>query len=229
MTPLQAEILLWYYCRSNDYRAGDFSAPAVREAIDHFSGDAGMLQLAIYDYPDMPDKAPPRYKLTNKARVYVDHMLSANYPAPINMILFCPQCGFQHIDIAEDEDVLESEGLSPGVWKNPPHRSHLCAECGFIWRPADVPTNGVSKITTAGKADSWPQPYGRDGRKRWITQGDATPRPDHYRRLHLHPVPEPVHASDCALHNAPAEAPGPCDCGAEAALAEAISQPRAML
>jgi len=27
------------------------------------------------------------------------------------------------------------------------------------------------------------------------------------------------HASDCAVHNAPALPPGPCDCGAEAELA----------
>ena len=27
--------------------------------------------------------------------------------------------------------------------------------------------------------------------------------------------PAPIHASDCALHNAPLMEPGPCDCGAE--------------
>jgi hypothetical protein len=40
------------------------------------------------------------------------------------------------------------------VWDNPPHRSHLCHGCGHVWRPADVPTNGVATITTKGKADS---------------------------------------------------------------------------
>ncbi len=35
-----------------------------------------------------------------------------------------------------------------------PHRSHLCHGCGHIWRPADVPTNGVVATKTKGKADS---------------------------------------------------------------------------
>jgi hypothetical protein len=59
------------------------------------------------------------------------------------MILFCPACGVQHIDEVRN-----------GVWENPPHRSHLCYGCGHIWRPADVPTNGVAAIKTVGKADS---------------------------------------------------------------------------
>lgn len=62
---------------------------------------------------------------------------------PINMLLWCPQCNAQHID-------APSEG-----WDNPPHRSHLCHECGCIWRPADVPTNGVAEVKTAGDADTW--------------------------------------------------------------------------
>lgn len=61
---------------------------------------------------------------------------------PIDMILFCPKCGVQHIDGPTSE------------WDNPPHRSHLCHGCGHIWRPSDVATNGVAAIKTAGKADS---------------------------------------------------------------------------
>jgi len=63
---------------------------------------------------------------------------------PIDMILFCPACGLQHTDEPN------------GDWTNPPHRSHLCHGCGRIWRPADVPTNGVAAIKTKGKADSLP-------------------------------------------------------------------------
>lgn len=62
----------------------------------------------------------------------------------INMLLFCPSCDHQHIDAPD-----ERQG-----WTNPPHRSHLCASCGHIWRPADCPTNGVSKLATRGGADS---------------------------------------------------------------------------
>ena len=34
------------------------------------------------------------------------------------------------------------------------HRSHLCHGCGHIWRPADVPTEGVAHIETVGLNDS---------------------------------------------------------------------------
>lgn len=79
---------------------------------------------------------------------------------PIKMILFCPACGVQHID--EPEEPLSQHGgflpPEPGddYWDNPPHRSHLCHGCGHIWRPADVPTEGVAAIQTKGKADSPP-------------------------------------------------------------------------
>lgn len=63
------------------------------------------------------------------------------------MVLHCPKCGLQHIDAPDDR--------TPD-WKNEPHRSHLCHNpaCGYIWRPADVPTNGVQAVKTKGKADS---------------------------------------------------------------------------
>jgi hypothetical protein len=65
-------------------------------------------------------------------------------PPPIDMVLHCPQCMTPHIDEPN------------GAWTNPPHRSHLCAECGCIWRPADVPTNGVAAIKSRGRDDTWP-------------------------------------------------------------------------
>ena len=66
---------------------------------------------------------------------------------PIDMLLFCPNCHMQHIDAPE-------EG-----WTNPPHKSHTCRPrdggCGTIWRPADIPTNGVRAIFTSGEQDTW--------------------------------------------------------------------------
>lgn len=76
--------------------------------------------------------------------------------APIDMVLHCPACGKQHIDMKELQ-TWERPGGPPGnqlVWDNPPHRSHLCHDCGHIWRPADVPTNGVAAVKTRGKDDS---------------------------------------------------------------------------
>jgi len=68
---------------------------------------------------------------------------------PIDMILHCPACGVQHIDGQEITDVAAL--MSEVTWNNPPHRSHLCHGCGYIWRPADVPTNGVVSIKTKDK------------------------------------------------------------------------------
>ncbi len=78
---------------------------------------------------------------------------------PINMVLFCPACGTQHIDapepaIARHYDELPGGMVEAQPWTNPPHRSHLCSGCGHIWRPADVPTNGVAAVQTCGKNDS---------------------------------------------------------------------------
>lgn len=78
--------------------------------------------------------------------------------APIDMILHCPVCHEQHIDEPEEGDPDFTEDGRAFVarkgWDNPPHRSHLCHGCGSIWRPADVPTNGVREIKTKGKADA---------------------------------------------------------------------------
>jgi hypothetical protein len=72
---------------------------------------------------------------------------------PIDMVLHCPKCGLRHVDEAEGEgDEATTQRLD--VWRNPPHRSHLCHGCGHIWRPADVPTNGVAAIKTHGTNDS---------------------------------------------------------------------------
>ncbi len=64
---------------------------------------------------------------------------------PIDIILICPNCFMRHVDEPQPEK----------NWDNPPHRSHECQFCYTIWRPADVPTNGVEKINSRGKADTW--------------------------------------------------------------------------
>lgn len=78
---------------------------------------------------------------------------------PIPMILYCPNCGQQHVDkpAPHEKDCSVSRGssiCSCSRWANPPHRSHLCAYCGIIWRPADVPTTGVQSIETRGANDT---------------------------------------------------------------------------
>lgn len=62
---------------------------------------------------------------------------------PIPMVLHCPRCGFQHVDKPEPDK----------GWDNPPHRSHLCGKCQYVWRPADVATVGVEAVQTRGSRD----------------------------------------------------------------------------
>lgn len=83
---------------------------------------------------------------------------------PIPMVLHCPACGLQHIDKPDTHDEAADKLLKNGEvpWDNPPHRSHLCLGCSHIWRPADVPTEGVAAIQTRGKAFAAP-PHARGG------------------------------------------------------------------
>lgn len=73
---------------------------------------------------------------------------------PIDMVLFCRACGKQHIDRDEGQHMGPHAG--PSVWRNQPHRTHLCHGCGHRWRPADVPTNGVEAVKTKGADDDPP-------------------------------------------------------------------------
>lgn len=91
---------------------------------------------------------------------------------PIDMVLFCPACGTQHIDAPEDPQsdrarlerhraVNSIRNPVAKLWGNPPHRSHQCGACQHVWRPADVPTNGVAKVKTRGKEDSLTETFPR--------------------------------------------------------------------
>ncbi|CAJ6390108.1 Uncharacterised protein [Burkholderia pseudomallei] len=105
------------------------------------------------EWPDAKDKAFYDAELRLLARLTA-LIARPGQPEPIDMLLFCPKCGVQHVDAPEKA----SEGhpvLYADAWTNSPHRSHLCHACGTIWRPADVPTNGVAAIQTRGKADTW--------------------------------------------------------------------------
>jgi len=76
MTPLQIEIMLHYYAMGDDYRECDFSAPAVREAIDNFILVTEMLRAST------PEEGyDPAYRITDKGRAYVDYLCSVPLPA----------------------------------------------------------------------------------------------------------------------------------------------------
>jgi hypothetical protein len=73
MSPLEIQILLHYYACADDFRDGDFSAPAVRGAIDRFLAN---------DYLRYVSPIHKRcYELTNKGYVYVTALLEVPEPA----------------------------------------------------------------------------------------------------------------------------------------------------
>lgn len=72
----------------------------------------------------------------------------------LDILLWCPACNAQHVD-KPDADQTRTN-----AWKNPPHCSHLCQDCGHIWWPSDYYTNGVEAIFTFGKNDKSARPQG---------------------------------------------------------------------
>lgn len=59
---------------------------------------------------------------------------------PVDLVIHCPSCGRQHLDIGEFETRV--------------HRKHLCENtpegektgCGHLWVPFQYPTRGVEKV-----------------------------------------------------------------------------------
>jgi len=76
MTPLQIQILFHYRCHMNDFREGDFSAPAVREAIDVFLRD-NMLENAIQYFMTPQNRC---YCLSARGKAFVDYVCSLPLP-----------------------------------------------------------------------------------------------------------------------------------------------------
>lgn len=71
MTPLQIDIMLHYYAMGDDYREGDFSAPAVKESIDWLDDERMILRTL---------SGNPQYRITDKGRAYVDYLCSVPLP-----------------------------------------------------------------------------------------------------------------------------------------------------
>lgn len=79
MCPLEIEILLWYYTRANDYRDGDFSAPAVRETIDRFRGEDGLIAPTVAP-TNGEQKVERAYRLTDRGQAYVNALMALPLP-----------------------------------------------------------------------------------------------------------------------------------------------------
>lgn len=75
MTPLEISILIHYHCSPTDFRDGDFSAPAVRQAINEFK-QTGFIKAA-----EPSDNVAAAYIGTDKCGVYVQALCAV--PEPI--------------------------------------------------------------------------------------------------------------------------------------------------
>ncbi|WP_321820748.1 MULTISPECIES: hypothetical protein [unclassified Burkholderia] len=131
-------------------------APAnerIRDLEIELSGERGQVAIWKQRATEWCDKY--NAAVTQSARKPA-HEGMTDAAAPIAMLLFCPRCGSQHVDAPEIGDIDTGSGIRDDVqWTNPPRRSHLCHFCQNVWRPADVPTNGVASIQSRGKADTW--------------------------------------------------------------------------
>ena len=76
MSPLKVEILLWYYSRVGDYRDGDFTAPAVREALELFK-TMGLLRPRNNSLDKIKQGS---YVLTDGGLLLVERLLSTPFP-----------------------------------------------------------------------------------------------------------------------------------------------------
>lgn len=72
MSPLEIEILLWYFARCSDFRDGDFSAPAVRGAIDTFRDVDKLIEPIASGIAS--------YQLTERGKAYVNALLAIPLP-----------------------------------------------------------------------------------------------------------------------------------------------------
>ena len=77
MTPLQLMILLHYFACANDFRDGDFSAPAVRDYINDFRDNLGLLTS------ENRTNNSACYAITERGRVFVEHLLSQPLPVQV--------------------------------------------------------------------------------------------------------------------------------------------------
>lgn len=82
MTPLQIEILLHYHARGSDYRDGDHSAPAVRDALNMFLTEDVLRHEGFKPdrFPDGTLKA--RYALTSRGEAFVEYLQMIPLPLP---------------------------------------------------------------------------------------------------------------------------------------------------
>lgn len=89
---------------------------------------------------DIP-RCPKCNYTDHDARFELDHSTCGGLIPPLPIVVHCPKCGVQHIDVDDDTGKWASSRI---------HRRHLCkivdGGCGNVWEPFDYPTVGVAEI-----------------------------------------------------------------------------------
>lgn len=83
MTLLEIQMLIHYHCVTTDFRDGDFTAPAVRDAIDSFRDDLGLLESIPEEEHDGTMKELPMYRITERGTVFVEALKELPLPKQI--------------------------------------------------------------------------------------------------------------------------------------------------
>jgi rubredoxin len=103
------------------------------------------------EYVDDPERCVAFVRETRKsqhAAILAATKRAKEAAQPIPMILYCPSCELQHVDVDDDT----------GAWATTRHhRKHLCANCGHVWQPALVHTVGVVDLNTEQSPEREPE------------------------------------------------------------------------
>ena len=112
MSPLEIEILLHYYYCPGDYQNGDFSAPAVEDAIERFRDVHNLLEPT----QSMDVHHDPHYRITERGRVFVEAL--CNMPLPIKTWVM-PKRGVagQFTEPNSDGDAARWAFLEKNPWR----------------------------------------------------------------------------------------------------------------
>jgi len=106
------------------------ATPEYADVNGNFAPSSIGEPFAYYDAAGMKFHRPDEITEEQRGR-YTPLYCAPSATAPLKIAgLFCPKCGFLHIDAGE--------------WATRPHRTHQCQSCKHEWRPADVPTVGVA-------------------------------------------------------------------------------------
>jgi hypothetical protein len=75
MSPIRLEVALHYYYNPTDFRNGDFSAPAVREAIDDF-----LRWEVLRENESHPIGRESVYVIGERGRAFVEALCAVRLP-----------------------------------------------------------------------------------------------------------------------------------------------------